>query len=351
MVPVTRQEARRRRAADPAWQEAFYELKSPKTSKPSKDSKGLGGSKTSRVSKVSSTPRTSKVQRPSKVRPSVCNRLLSLTAPTPPPTEVTASKKEILESSPAPPAGQASSSKVGLCNPSPAPPPSQATLSNTEISSPWLDEYGYPDWSYFKAIDWNAPSSVVRRGPSPQWSPKSLSPDSQPTLSGTPSLPLVNMDPANLELGTVASSRSFRKPNKVFKPKDSPRQSQRSSNHRSPQFKSIKKLNIKVISPNSERAPCTSPSCPVHPIPHKQGTYLHGGASPKNHFTFAWSNPPPEVWAAHQKNRHDEATEQELALIASFRAYHDQRAFVGGITTSGICLNEPVKVRECSFSF
>ncbi len=351
MAPVTRQEARRRRAADPAWQAAFYEPKSPKTLKPSKGSKVLEGSKTLRVSKVSSAPRTSKVQRPPKNMKSICNRLLSLSAPTPPPTDATSSIEKVSESSPAPPPGQATSSKIELSNPSPAPPPRQAALSYTEIRSPWLDEYDHPDWSHFTATDWNAPSRVVRRSLSPQWSPKSSLPDSQPTLSGNPSLPLVNTDPANLELDTVDSSRSYKKPSKIFKPKDSPRQSHTSSNHSSPQFKTIKKLNIKVVSPNSERPPCTSPSCPVHPTPHKQGTYLHGGASPKNHFTFAWSNPPPEVWAAHQKNRHDEATEQELALIASFRAYHDQRAVVGGITTSGICQNEPVKVRECSFSF
>lgn len=332
MAAVTRAEARRRRAADPTWQADLYEPHGPKTSKAAKGPKASKGSKGPQLSKVSKTPRMSKTKRLSKTRTSISKELQSYSL-----------QKLLLT--------ETISSKLETSYSSPAPPPRQATPSYTETISPWLDEFDRPDWSYFRATDWTAPSSVTGRRPSPQWSPKSLSPVFQPTLFGAPLLPLVNTEPANLKLGTVAYPPSYNKPTKIFKPKDNPRQSQSSSNHSSPQFKSIKKLNIKVVSPNIERPPCTSPSCPVHPVPHRQGTYLHGGASPKNHFTFAWSNPPPEVWDAHQKNRHDEATEEELELIANFRAYHDHRAVAGGITTSGICQNEPVKVRECSFSF
>lgn len=282
---------------------------------------------------------------------SICNRLRSLSAPTSSSTDATSFKEEVSESSSASSSEQATSSKVELSNPSLAPSSRQAVPSYTETRSSWLNEYDHPDWSHFTATDWNAPRRVVRRCLSSQWSSKSSLPDSQPTLFGNLFLPLVNTDSANLKLDTVDFSRSYKKPSKIFKPKDSSRQSQTSSSHSFSQFKFIKKLNIKVVSLNSERSPCTSPSCSVHSTSHKRGTYLHDEASSKNHFTFAWSNSPPEVWAAHQKNRHDEAIEQELALIASFRAYHDQRAIVGGITTSGICQNEPVKVRECSFSF
>jgi len=145
MASVTRQEARRRRAANSAWQAAFYEPKSSKTLKPSKGSKILEGSKTLRVSKVSSAPRASKVQRPPKTMMSICNRLRSLSAPTSSSTDATSFKEEVSESSSASSSEQATSSKVELSNPSLAPSSRQAVPSYTETRSSWLNEYDHPD--------------------------------------------------------------------------------------------------------------------------------------------------------------------------------------------------------------
>ncbi len=351
MTSVTRQEARRRRAANSAQQAAFYESESSKILKLSKNSKILKDSKILRVSKVSSASRTSKIQRSLKSMTAICNRLLSLSAFTSSSTDATSFKEEILKSSLASSSEQTTSSKVELSNSSLASSSRQTALFYIEIRSSWLNEYDHSDWSHFTVTDWNASSRVVRRTLSSQWSSKSSLSNSQSTLFENLSLSLVNTNSANLKLDTVDFLRFYKKSSKIFKFKNSSRQSQTFSSHSFSQFKFIKKLNIKVISLNSERSSCISSSCSVHSISHKQSTYLHDEASSKNHFTFAWSNSLSEVWAAHQKNRHDETIEQELALIASFRAYHDQRAIVSGIITSGICQNELIKIRECSFSF
>ena len=198
----------------------------------------------------------------------------------------------------------------------------------------------------FRPVKWNQSSSVAE---SPQMSPKSTS-HSQATVLGKHARSSGTSESTNSGSETTSTSRPPKKRAKTFlRSRDQPHGSATSSSSKSPRVAAIKRLEIKNVSPNTERAPCLSPSCPLYPTPHQQGTYLHGGQSPRNHTTFGWSNPPPEIWAAHQKNRHDEATEAELELIANFRAHHDQRVQNGGITTSGICQNEPVPVRQSSF--
>ena len=198
----------------------------------------------------------------------------------------------------------------------------------------------------FRPVNWDQPTSVVE---SRQLSPKSTS-HSQATVLGKHAHSPDSSETADSSSESAGTLRPPKKRAKAFlRSKDQHRDSATSSTSRSPRIAAIKRLEIKHVSPNTERAPCLSPSCPLYPTPHRQGVYLHGGQSPKNHTTFGWSNPPPKIWAAHQKNRYDEATEAELELIADFRAHHDQRVQTGGIITSGICQNEPAQVRQSSF--
>ena len=202
---------------------------------------------------------------------------------------------------------------------------------------------------HFKVIDWKAPNSVAK--PSLQWSPMSSS-ATPPVFWQEPQPSTHTVVPVNPITETASPLPLFRKPAKPFlKSKTNFSHSQTSSSASIRQVTNLKKLDIKATSPNSERAPCTSPSCPIHPLVHNQGTYLHEGRSPRNHFTFGWSNPPAEVWAANQKNRHDEATEADLELIASFRAYHDQSVQAGGVIAAGIINSEPEIRPKPSFIF
>lgn len=288
MGRMTRQEARRQKEADPAWQADFYRLKSPKNSRFAK------------MSKVTKAPRASKTEGSLKIKmPSPVRSLV----------------------------------RPHTCV-SPLPLPTLATSSNTETTAAWIDTCDYSN-SHFKAIGWDAPSTVDCG--SPQESPKAGR-DSQAMVFEHPE---IADDPIQ-----------FKKPTRAFlKSKNRSGHSAASSTSSSPRVASLKKLDARSVSPNSERPLCISPTCPVYPIAHQQGTYLHGGTSPRNHFTFDYSNPPPAVWVAHEKNRHDEATEEDLELVANFRAHHDHCVHAGGITTSGICQVEPVHVRESSFSF
>ena len=285
---MTRQEARRQKAADPAWQADFCRLKTPKNSRFAK------------TSKVTKAPRVSKTQRSPKIN-----------MPSPIPS----------------PAGPET------CVP-PLPLPIQATSSSTKVTAAWIDPCDYSN-PHFKAIGWDAPSTVYCD--IPQESPKAGR-DSQAMVFERPEI--------------ADAPTHFKKPTLAFlKSKNRPGHSVTSSSRSSTRVASLKKLEVRSISPNSERPLCISPTCPVYPIAHQQGTYLHGGTSPRNHFTFDYSNPPPAVWAAYGKNRHGEATEEDLELVANFRAHHDHRVHAGGIITSGICQMEPVYVRESSFSF
>ena len=253
----------------------------------------------------------------------------------------------------------ASSARRKSKNRSPSPQRPQSKSSSTyslEGSSPfpkirtpaWESGVYRPGDPSFKAIDWDASSSTADL--SPQLSPKS-STASHTTSWEHPRLSSCTTEPADPITGNSSLPKPFRKPAKPFlKAKKNAGHSPTSSSASAPRIANLKTLNLKTTSPNSERAPCISPSCPVHPMAHNQGTYLHEGQSPKNHLTFGWSNPPLEIWAAYQKNRHEEATEDDLELIANFRAYHDQHAQAGSIITSGIINNEPEIIRKSSFS-
>ena len=71
--------------------------------------------------------------------------------------------------------------------------------------------------------------------------------------------------------------------------------------------------------------PCTSPFCPVK-VPHNTGVYLHNGLPNlplPAHSRFGFSNPPPQVWAAHRKIVGGvEGTSEERALVDAFVQNH-----------------------------
>ena len=66
---------------------------------------------------------------------------------------------------------------------------------------------------------------------------------------------------------------------------------------------------------------CTSQKCPIK-IEHKSGRYLHCGKRNQREPAFGSCNPPPEVWAAFDRNRagNGEATDDQV--IGGFREAH-----------------------------
>lgn len=68
---------------------------------------------------------------------------------------------------------------------------------------------------------------------------------------------------------------------------------------------------------------CIQPDCPISPLRHHQGRYLHNDRLAKNHLpTFGTSNPPPSVWQAIHNGCQGIGTQHDANLITRFLAYH-----------------------------
>ncbi|KAL8767873.1 MAG: hypothetical protein Q9209_005765 [Squamulea sp. 1 TL-2023] len=68
---------------------------------------------------------------------------------------------------------------------------------------------------------------------------------------------------------------------------------------------------------------CIRPDCPVSPMRHHQGRYLHNDQPAQIHLpTFGTSNPPPCVWQAIYQGCRYVGTQQDADLISHFLEYH-----------------------------
>ncbi|KAL9596302.1 MAG: hypothetical protein Q9219_005897 [cf. Caloplaca sp. 3 TL-2023] len=86
--------------------------------------------------------------------------------------------------------------------------------------------------------------------------------------------------------------------------------------------------NIAVEDPPQSpgRPLCTAADCPVGPVFHTEGPYVHDNIPATNHLeTFGPSNPPPEVWQAIHRGCHWVGTQQDADLISRFIQYHGLR--------------------------
>ncbi|KAL8878374.1 MAG: hypothetical protein Q9192_008465 [Flavoplaca navasiana] len=68
---------------------------------------------------------------------------------------------------------------------------------------------------------------------------------------------------------------------------------------------------------------CIQPSCPIAPLRHHQGRYIHNDIPAINYLpTFGTSNPPPVVWQAIHNGCLGEGTQEDADTISRFLAYH-----------------------------
>ncbi|KAL8670307.1 MAG: hypothetical protein Q9168_005147 [Polycauliona sp. 1 TL-2023] len=75
--------------------------------------------------------------------------------------------------------------------------------------------------------------------------------------------------------------------------------------------------------PSRETPDCIRPRCPLFPLPHRDGHYLHNGLPAAAYLpTFGTSNPPPIVWQAIHNGCCGMGTQQDADIIARFLEYH-----------------------------
>ncbi|KAL8782263.1 MAG: hypothetical protein Q9213_005537 [Squamulea squamosa] len=68
---------------------------------------------------------------------------------------------------------------------------------------------------------------------------------------------------------------------------------------------------------------CIQPDCPVSPMRHHRGRYLHNGQPAQSYLpTFGTSNPPPCVWQAIYQGCLYVGTQHDADLISRFIVYH-----------------------------
>ncbi|KAI4222603.1 MAG: hypothetical protein L6R36_006031 [Xanthoria steineri] len=68
---------------------------------------------------------------------------------------------------------------------------------------------------------------------------------------------------------------------------------------------------------------CIQPDCPIAPLRHPQGRYLHNDRLAPNHLpTFSTSNPPPHIWQAIHNGTLGIGTQHDANIISKFLAYH-----------------------------
>ncbi|CAO1605275.1 hypothetical protein XANCAGTX0491_008796 [Xanthoria calcicola] len=68
---------------------------------------------------------------------------------------------------------------------------------------------------------------------------------------------------------------------------------------------------------------CIHPDCPIAPLRHPQGRYLHHDRLAPNHLpTFGTSNPPPHIWQAIHNGTRGVGTQHDANIISKFLAYH-----------------------------
>ncbi|KAL9028588.1 MAG: hypothetical protein Q9180_007143, partial [Flavoplaca navasiana] len=65
------------------------------------------------------------------------------------------------------------------------------------------------------------------------------------------------------------------------------------------------------------------PSCPIAPLRHHQGRYIHNDVPAINYLPiFGTSNPPPIVWQAIHNGYEGIGTQDDADMISRFLAYH-----------------------------
>ncbi|KAL9628895.1 MAG: hypothetical protein Q9204_005587 [Flavoplaca sp. TL-2023a] len=68
---------------------------------------------------------------------------------------------------------------------------------------------------------------------------------------------------------------------------------------------------------------CIQPSCPIAPLRHHQGRYIHNDVPATNYLpTFGTSNPPPIVWQAIHNGCLGVGTQEDADTISRFLTYH-----------------------------
>lgn len=69
---------------------------------------------------------------------------------------------------------------------------------------------------------------------------------------------------------------------------------------------------------------CKRPTCPVK-VPHCEGPYQHEGVPGKgNHAVWGVCNPPPDVWAAFERQRKGKASWEDIDLVLRFSECHSE---------------------------
>lgn len=67
---------------------------------------------------------------------------------------------------------------------------------------------------------------------------------------------------------------------------------------------------------------CSTPSCPVGGL-HFKGMYIHGyQLNPRFDSEFGYSNPPPEIWAALDRQRSGDDRAEDRIALGAFCLYH-----------------------------
>ncbi|KAL8835916.1 MAG: hypothetical protein Q9176_006600 [Flavoplaca citrina] len=68
---------------------------------------------------------------------------------------------------------------------------------------------------------------------------------------------------------------------------------------------------------------CIQPSCPIAPLRHHQGRYIHNDVPATNYLpTFGTSNPPPVVWQAIHNGCLGVGSQEDADTISRFLTYH-----------------------------
>ncbi|KAL8995445.1 MAG: hypothetical protein Q9169_004816 [Polycauliona sp. 2 TL-2023] len=85
----------------------------------------------------------------------------------------------------------------------------------------------------------------------------------------------------------------------------------------------VRKLQESPFYKREEIINCTHRDCPMFPLRHLQGHYVHNDVRATAHLaTFGTSNPPPSIWQAVYNGCHGKGTQHDADLISRFLEYH-----------------------------